>query len=259
MGAASRNTGGTIMKREIRSLIYVLALGASMTALSWGGAAGCGSSSGGGGSSDSGTSGDATKGATSAALGASNSGADSGADSAGLVVQALRVQALKVKEAVVNIPETTEEFSFSCGSGAMNGSTTIGGTVETDDVTNELIGLDIDFDMTADFDACTPEDIASTTDVDESDYTLDGTATGAGSFSVSGEDVVFSMTVDGDFTMTGACTGSLTFDMTVSGDGSLDSLSCEGSGSVTGTVCDSAINCTISGDCDNPTISGTGC
>lgn len=36
------------MKREFRSLVYVLALGVSMTALSWGGAAGCGSSGGGG-------------------------------------------------------------------------------------------------------------------------------------------------------------------------------------------------------------------
>lgn len=37
------------MKREFRSLVYVLALGVSMTALSWGGAGGCGSSGGGGG------------------------------------------------------------------------------------------------------------------------------------------------------------------------------------------------------------------
>lgn len=247
------------MSKVFQSVVMILTIGILLTALNAGGVAGCGGGSS--DSSDSGTSSDATKAATSTTLGASDESSDSGASgAAGLVVQALRVnQSAALKAATVTIPETTEAVSFPCGSGSATGSVTVSGSVTTDDVTGELTNLTIDLSQEFTFSGCTPEDIASTTDVDESDYTFDGTITGDGSLSGSGDSISFNFGADGSMTVSGACSGTLDFGMTVSGSGTLDSLDCTGSGSVQGTVCGETVDCTVSGDCENPTISGTGC
>lgn len=209
--------------------------------------AGCG----GAGTSTTTSGGNATRGATSSALSAANSSANTGTSNAALVVQALRAG---VKAATVTIPEMTTDVSFACNSGSADVSVTISGTVTTNDATGELTSMDIDMSNTMTFNTCAPEDIASTSDIDESDYALDGTLTGTGSIGATSGTVSFSMTMDGPLTISGTCTGTLTFDMSVSGSGTATSLDCTGSGSVTGTVCDEAVSCTVSGDCENPTV-----
>lgn len=250
------------MDKRFRPVGFILALGMGLIAFNLGG---CGGDSG-GGTTTPGTSGNATRGATSTALSAGDTGANSGGSSAAsLAVQALTASRLAaLKSATVDIPEETASFSVDCSSGSVSGAVTISGSATFDDDTMEVTALDIDMNMITAFDSCTPEDIESTTDVTESDYTLDGTLTGTGSISADEDSASFQVAMDGNLGISGTCTGTLTFDASISGSITENSESCSGSGTVSGTMTcpndgTTTVNCTLSGDCDDPQLSGTGC
>ncbi len=211
--------------------------------------AGCGSS---GGTSTTTSGGSATRGATSSALTAGSGSASSGATGAQtLVVQALQAQ---MKSTITTVP-INESFTadFDCASGTGSGAGTIAGTVTVDSETNDFT-LEISIVNTTTFTGCAPADIASTTDVDESDYTLDGTMQGDGTLGGDSDAITFDFPMNGTLEIGGACSGSLTFLMSVSGTSTADDITCTGSGSVLGTVCDEDVACTISGSCENPTV-----
>lgn len=242
------------MRRKVASIASILILGPALIAINLGGMAGCGSSVEGGSNSE--TSIDASKGATSAALSASSGTAAAGSDTAGLVVEALTTSPLAaLKDATTIIPETTVPATIPCDAGSATASGTISGSVTTDDTSHEVTSLNIILGTSIDFDNCTPADIASTTDVDESNYTLDGTVTGGGTITGTPSSLSIDFVVGGTLTISGACSGTLALNATLSCTGSPDSLDCEATGSVTGTACGTAINCAVTGNSDNPTLS----
>ncbi len=205
-----------------------------------------------------------TRGVTAAALSATSSSAASGAGNiSGLVVQALTLTQPEVlKEAVTQIPDKTSTTKLSCKSGGGTTSSTIGGTVTTE--SSKITDIMINLTNTVTYNDCTPNDIATTTDVNESDYTIAGSLNGTGTFTGTQTAFAFEVTETGTLTVSGKCTGSLAFNnFKVSGSGNIsnntDSLSCTPTGSITGTVCSMSVTCTLGGTCDNPTLSGANC
>lgn len=217
----------------------------------------CGSGGGGGGTS--GTSASTTRGATNVALTAADTTTDSAAsDASNLVVKNFTQQALGALESKeLAIPAETSTDTFSCSSGSGTITTTISGDVEGSG--GQITSLNLDLLTSTMFTNCVPQNIAAT-DVDESQYTMNGTITGTGVVTASAAGVIsFNLAQDGMLTISGACPAELTFDMTATGDGTAQTLDCDVSGTVTGTACGQAVSCTIGGTCASPTVSGTNC
>lgn len=242
------------MKRWIKSGIIFLGIVAL---------AACGSSSG-DGDPDPATSSNATEAVSAIVLGSNNSSsgtAITGSTDSSLILPALiKEQIGGFKTAVITVESTSMETNYPCTSGLGIISTMYGGTVTFNDDTGTLTDIDIDVENTIAFSSCTPEDIA-TTDIDESSYVIDGSIDGIGGMSNTAPnsiDMVFS--TSGSLTVSGACSGLLTFDASMDLVGVSSGItSCSTSGSVWGTICDVEVDCEMSGGCDTPFLIGTGC
>lgn len=226
--------------------------------------ASCGGSTG---STRAATSGDATSEASDVAL-ESASGAMGQAAGTGLSASGATSAALTAaKNASFPVNESFEEMApCASGSGSLGGS--VKGTVTADDKTGQISAVDIDVTMTGTMTDCAVADDSST-DFDESDITISGTFDGTGSVTLVSGQLSMDMSMSADMTLGGsACVGGGSMMMSFTGTATAPVPDQEGqepefsgtvNGTVSGTACGTTINCTISGDFDNPTVSGTGC
>jgi hypothetical protein len=165
-----------------------------------------------------------------------------------------------------------EEFSedAQCATGTGNMSGTVTGTIEgdVDEYQNFIItAANMEMTMTGIMTDCAPQDIAET-EFDESSIALTGEMSGSGTLSGDISGIEMGMGMDGtmEFEADG-CQGGGSLTIAMDGEGLADypdegeepAFDCTITGSITGTACGIAIDCTLSGDCDNPTQSGTGC
>lgn len=241
----------------VTTLVGLLVLG-----VHFGGSAGCGGGSGVRGAT-AGTSTDAGLAATSAVLSALSSAsgaATSGGAATSLTVQALQLSLDQISEGLgavtTAIPSDTISASFSCVTGSTDISATFSGSFTQDDTTLEVTSITLNLSESTTFNSCAPSDI-STTSTDESTYTFDGTLTGTGTIAVDQNTFSFTTSNIGTVTISNTCNGSLTFNLTASGSGSVSNISgfsCSASGTVTGTACGVSLTCEVGGDCDNPSL-----
>lgn len=169
-----------------------------------------------------------------------------------------------LKEAIPQVPIS---YTYNCtGSGDVDWTGTLDIDVTMDG--EDLQALAFDFILGGVFDGCSVED-DTTTDFDESDVVLDGDIDSVTNFDMAfGSTMTLTIGIGGEFTVSGVCDAGgtliLDLDATVSGnapanaaaaaDFDFNTLNCEISGSVTGTVCDETVDATVDGDCYAPTI-----
>lgn len=215
---------------------------------------------------------EATQTATDTALQVTTD-AVSGATSVGVSGANASVSQMAIRGLVQNLSipiseEFEEDAPCETGSGSMSGSVT--GTIEgeTDDYDNFTItAADMQMTMTGIMTDCAFED-NSETEFDESSLTMSGEIEGSGALSGDVSGIQMSMEMDGAITFEAdGCDGGGSLTMAMNGGGEADypdegeepNFDCTVTGSVSGTACGTTIDCTISGDCDNPTQTGTGC
>lgn len=214
---------------------------------------------------------EATAATTDAAMQVSNeivSGATGvGVSGANASVSQMAIRGL-VRNLSVPISETfSDEAPCESGSGSMTGEVT--GTIEGDTENDMFVitAADMEMTMTGIMDDCVFAD-NSETDFDESSITMSGEIEGSGALSGDVSGIDMSMSMDGTMTFEAdGCDGGGSLTMSMDGEGSSDypdegeepDFDCTVTGSITGTACGTTISCTISGDCDDPTQTGTGC
>lgn len=240
---------------------FVLIVAIAVTAV------GCGSSSDSAPAAPVSGSSIASQAATNASLTAAQTAMKS-ATAGGLASLSAQPKGTTLEKTMVPVDESFSDTE-SCGaSGSASFSGSVTGNVTVDDATNQPTAVDIDLSMTGTMPDCAEADDPSTSGFDESKIVLNGDITGGGTFSLSGANLNMTMSINGTIKISGdACPdgGKLTMVFTSSGtapmpeEGEEPKFDCTTEGSFVGTTCGTPVDCTVSGNCDDPTISGTGC
>lgn len=159
--------------------------------------------------------------------------------------------------------------SFSCTSGSGTTSTSVSGHVGYNDNTGEIESLDLSFSIKEELNECAEADDQDTADFDESKLTVGGSmiADVRMEYPINGK-IALSAKITGDVNMGGSVCpeeGMLTMDITcnaeaIAPEGDKDpDFSGAMSGTIKGNICGEEVDCSLSGDCDNPQFTGTGC
>ena len=270
----------------------IIAMGSLLTLASLDGAAGCGDTTNSTGGGSTGTpagstsapttdSGKATQAVAAVVFGSQNSGATSQGttSSSGSLISALATEVVdpEFEDAdpaalTTTIPTEILQLDLPCRSGTLRMNGTFSGTITQDDITRQMTAMNLNLLDTLTFNNCQPNDVTGTTSVDESQFSITGSTTGTanlqGTRSGSTTNLTIGATGSGSLTLTpvagSTCSsgGTVNIQSNISAtyNTSTRSGTCTiNSASMTGTVCGQAINCTVSGICGTPVLSGTGC
>ncbi|MBI1908550.1 MAG: hypothetical protein HYS22_00035 [Deltaproteobacteria bacterium] len=147
--------------------------------------------------------------------------------------------------------DQSEKVVLPCSSGSADVSQSVKGSVTTDDQSEEVTSVNLDVVSDVVLNKCAPANMTSTKDVDESTFVLDGTIGEKAKVNGSEENPYFSVSQTGNIRISGACEGSLQFEVTLKGSDKV----CTSTGTVSGTICGERVNSEVSGNCGNPSLS----